>query len=240
MSNFAPEAGKPSHAALHRARVGACAASALRAGVAEDQMPENTGRIAGIAGHGQPRAFALVAACCRRPMDAEAVAALRDVAAAGVDWPAVLGLARRHRVEALVHEALTTAGIDIPPPAAARLAGRTHDIARRNLAMAAEIVRIQRAFLAAAEALSAGVPVVLSDGVDMGQHWTAPPVWRVAQNAGAIARGLVAALAYAKETGVPCASARQLADSEWGTSATWRLSEAYESMLAARPCVRAG
>ncbi|HEX3440439.1 MAG TPA: glycosyltransferase [Pseudolabrys sp.] len=94
--------------------------------------------------------------------------------------------------------------------------------------------------LAAAEALSAGVPVVLSDGVDMGQHWTAPPVWRVAQNVGAIAGGLAAALAYANETGVPCASARHLADREWGTSATERLSEAYESILAARPCVRSG
>lgn len=127
-------------------------------------MPENTRRLAGIAGHAQPRAFALVAACCRRPMDAEAAAALRDVAAAGVDWPAVLGLARRHRVEALVHEASTTAGIDVPPPAAARLAGRSRHIARRNLAMAAEIVRIQRAFDAA------GIPLLLLKGVALAQR----------------------------------------------------------------------
>src|ERR1700759_1707631 len=98
MSNFAPEAGKPSHGIGGRARVGAWGASALRAGVVEDQMPENTRRLSGIAGHAQPRAFALMAACCRRPLAAEAAAALGAIAAAGVDWPAVLGLPRRHRV----------------------------------------------------------------------------------------------------------------------------------------------
>jgi hypothetical protein len=97
-------------------------------------MPESTARLADIAGHGQPRAFALVAACCRRPLDAAAIAAVR---AGGdkPDWPAVLGLARRHRVEALAQEAFAAAGINAPPSVAARLAARTHDIARRNLVM---------------------------------------------------------------------------------------------------------
>ena len=86
--------------------------------------------------------------------------------------------------------------------------------------------------LAAAEALSAGVPVVLSDGVDMGKHWGAvPPVWRVDQSVESIARGLIAALVYSRETGVPCQAARQLADQEWGKSSIQNLLDLYDSIL---------
>lgn len=85
--------------------------------------------------------------------------------------------------------------------------------------------------IAAAEALSAGVPIVLSDGVDMGMHWSAPPVWRVEQNINSIAQGLTAALAYARETGVPCLAARQLSSLEWGQSQIHKLSEAFEKIV---------
>jgi glycosyltransferase involved in cell wall biosynthesis len=85
--------------------------------------------------------------------------------------------------------------------------------------------------IAAAEALSAGVPIVLSDGVDMGKDWGAPPVWRVEQNVESIAQGLIAALAYTRETGVPCLAARQLAHLEWGQSQIHKLSEAYQTIL---------
>jgi glycosyltransferase involved in cell wall biosynthesis len=85
--------------------------------------------------------------------------------------------------------------------------------------------------IAAAEALSAGVPIVLSDGVDMGKHWSAPPVWRVEQNVESIAQGLTAALAYSRETGVPCLAARQLANLEWGQSQIQKLSDAFEMIL---------
>jgi glycosyltransferase involved in cell wall biosynthesis len=88
--------------------------------------------------------------------------------------------------------------------------------------------------IAAAEALSAGVPVVLSDGVDMGKHWGAPPVWRVEQNVNSIAQGLTAALAYVRETGAPCPAARQLANQEWGRSPILKLAEAFETIVAAR------
>ncbi|MBE0622162.1 MAG: glycosyltransferase [Burkholderiales bacterium] len=88
--------------------------------------------------------------------------------------------------------------------------------------------------LAAAEALAAGVPIVLSDGVDMGKEWETPPVWRVAQNPETIAQGLIAALAYSRDVGVPCAAARALAKREWGDSAVNRLAELYEVILAAR------
>ncbi|WP_295436366.1 glycosyltransferase [uncultured Thiodictyon sp.] len=85
--------------------------------------------------------------------------------------------------------------------------------------------------LAAAEALAAGVPVVLSDGVDMGPDWVAPPVWRVRQNVGSIAEGLIGALIYAQETGAPSATARQLAQREWGASQIQSLADAYEAIV---------
>lgn len=86
--------------------------------------------------------------------------------------------------------------------------------------------------LAAAEALCAGVPVVLSDGVDMGHHWPAPPAWRVLQNVKSVADGLAASLAYAQKSAKPSAAARALAEAEWGTSNSQLLSDAYEEALA--------
>jgi glycosyltransferase involved in cell wall biosynthesis len=100
--------------------------------------------------------------------------------------------------------------------------------------IAALVSRKENFGLAAAEALSAGVPVVLSDGVDMGEGWGAPPVWRVAQNPESIAQGLSAALAYSRDSGVPCAAARQLAALEWGESPIMKLEDMYKSILEAR------
>lgn len=88
--------------------------------------------------------------------------------------------------------------------------------------------------LAAAEALSAGVSVVLSDGVDMGKHWSAPPVWRVEQSVESITLGLSAALDYSMESEVACETARQLADQEWGQSQIQELVEAFENILIER------
>jgi glycosyltransferase involved in cell wall biosynthesis len=83
--------------------------------------------------------------------------------------------------------------------------------------------------LAAAEALCAGVPLVLSDGVDMGHHWTAPPVWRVAPNANSVTEGLEAALAYSRNVVKPCQAAQSLAAAEWGDSKVAYLSSHYEA-----------
>ncbi len=88
--------------------------------------------------------------------------------------------------------------------------------------------------LAAAEALAAGVPVVLSDGVDMGKDWVAPPVWRVAQNPESIAQGLVAALRHSRQVGIPCPSALALAQREWGASPVGKLANLFEEVLAER------
>jgi glycosyltransferase involved in cell wall biosynthesis len=86
--------------------------------------------------------------------------------------------------------------------------------------------------LSAAEALAAGVPIVLSDGVDMGEDWPTPPVWRVKQDERSIADGLLAALEYARSAGTPTKAARDLAQREWGTSHSDLLIGSFESVLA--------
>jgi glycosyltransferase involved in cell wall biosynthesis len=86
--------------------------------------------------------------------------------------------------------------------------------------------------LAAADALASGVPVVLSDGVDMGEHWPCPPVWRVKQDVGSIAIGLEDALLYSESQGVPARAALQLASQEWSISHCAELVASFESILA--------
>ena len=61
---------------------------------------------------------------------------MRAAAASGLDWPLVEAIARRHRVEGLVHKALADAGVESPFTSAATA------IARRNLAHAAEAARL--------------------------------------------------------------------------------------------------
>ncbi len=90
--------------------------------------------------------------------------------------------------------------------------------------------------LSAAEALAAGIPIVLSDGVDMGEDWTSPPVWRVSQDEISIANGLAAALHYARTTGLPTESALDLARREWGKSHSDRLIGSFESVLSSQSC----
>lgn len=84
---------------------------------------------------------------------------------------------------------------------------------------------------AAAEALVAGVPIVLSDGVDMGKHWKAPPVWRVEAEVASISDGLLAALDFGKRTGLPSAAARAIAIAEWREPPAAELARAYEETM---------
>jgi glycosyltransferase involved in cell wall biosynthesis len=114
------------------------------------------------------------------------------------------------------------------------LEGDTLQRAYARADVVALVSRKENFGLAAAEALAIGVPVVLSDGVDMGKDWVAPPVWRVEQTVESIVEGLVAALSYAREAGVPCAAALRLAEREWGQSQIRRLADAYVDILAAR------
>jgi len=90
-----------------------------------------------------PKEFELVVACCRWPRSsARNQAILRG--AAGVDWALLERVAGRHRVEALVWDGLKQAGVDVPADTAASLAPATAGIARDNLLMAGECLRLNR------------------------------------------------------------------------------------------------
>lgn len=90
-----------------------------------------------------PPEFDLVAACCRWPPSPARVGAARAAAAGAIDWPFLLRIASRHRVQGLVHDGLSRAGVAPPPEAAAQLASAAAAIARENLAFAAEAHRLR-------------------------------------------------------------------------------------------------
>jgi hypothetical protein len=106
--------------------------------------------------------FELVAACCRRPADAAADARIRRLAGA-VDWPHVLRIACRHRVEGLAWDGLRRAGVDIPAAEAAGLRAAAERIARQNLRLTAEALRLKRLFEAA------GIDLLFVKGVSLAQ-----------------------------------------------------------------------
>ena len=86
--------------------------------------------------------FAFVAACCVRP-DARRDTAVAEAAAGVTDWDEVLALARRHRVEGLVWDALHRAEIEAPSEAMQILRERAAVIAQESLHNAALAVRIR-------------------------------------------------------------------------------------------------
>jgi hypothetical protein len=84
-----------------------------------------------------PPEFRLVAAGCRWPPSAARDSAVRAAAAEPIDWDLFPKVVARHRVEGLVHDALSAAGIAAPDGVAAGLAAAAAGIARQNLAFAA-------------------------------------------------------------------------------------------------------
>jgi hypothetical protein len=97
-----------------------------------------------------PAEFALACACCRWPPSEEKNAAVVAAADGPIDWDRLVRIAARQRIEGLVHEGLTSAGVTPPRSAGATLRETAAAIARRNLAFAAESVRLQRLLAAAA------------------------------------------------------------------------------------------
>jgi hypothetical protein len=106
--------------------------------------------------------FALAVACCRWPPSPGHDGALR-AAAAAVDWSVFVGIARRHRIEALAWASLRRAGVDVPAEAGRALAAAARDIAGRNLHAAAESARLRRDFDAA------GIPLLFIKGLTLGR-----------------------------------------------------------------------
>lgn len=89
--------------------------------------------------------FALLVACCRWPLSADA---REDVVrrSEAADWTRFVRLARRHRVEGIAWKALQEADVAsrLPAGPAADLSAATHAIARQNLSLAAEAIQIGR------------------------------------------------------------------------------------------------
>ncbi|HYI40645.1 MAG TPA: nucleotidyltransferase family protein [Allosphingosinicella sp.] len=88
-----------------------------------------------------PREFELVAACCRWPPSPARDGAVL-AAAARADWTLVARIAERHRIEGLVWNALRLAGVSIPADVAERLQSAADRIARQNLVLTAESLRL--------------------------------------------------------------------------------------------------
>jgi hypothetical protein len=88
-----------------------------------------------------PMEFELVLLSCRWPRPPGFDAAV-TAAACSVDWMLVQRIAARHRVEALVHDALRRAGVVPPEAVASRLAEAATGVARSNLLQAAEALRL--------------------------------------------------------------------------------------------------
>lgn len=107
--------------------------------------------------------FQLVVACCRRPVGAEADARVRGLAS-DADWTLVERIAARHRVEALVWDGLRRAGVAVPAGEAADLLrAAAVRIARQNLLLTAESLRLHKLFT------GAGIDMLFVKGITLGQ-----------------------------------------------------------------------
>ena len=107
-----------------------------------------------------PHEFQLVAACCRWPPSPARDEAV--LAAGAVDWILVTRIAERHRVEGLVWNALRRAEVAVPAEAAEPLRAAAARIARQNLLLTAESLRL------AARLDEAGIRFLFVKGVALG------------------------------------------------------------------------
>lgn len=90
--------------------------------------------------------FLLIAACCRWPPSAERDGAVRAAASKPIDWSRFVRVVQRHRVEGLVSDAFQRGQVPVPDEVGSLLRQDALQIARQNLAFAAESLRIQRLF----------------------------------------------------------------------------------------------
>jgi len=90
--------------------------------------------------------------------------------------------------------------------------------------------------LAAAEALAAGLPVVLSEGVDMGRNWESRgAVRRVVPSPAPISEAILDLLERSVTLGLPDKEARALAERTWGNphSSMQQLLETFQKIIEA-------
>jgi glycosyltransferase involved in cell wall biosynthesis len=87
--------------------------------------------------------------------------------------------------------------------------------------------------LAAAEALACGLPVVVSNGVDVARDWPSEgPLRRVAPTAEQIARALDELLERSASQGLPDPDARRMAEREFSFSRISELLDVWQSLMA--------
>ena len=110
-----------------------------------------------------PREFLLVAACCRWPLSDADRSAVAQAAAGPIDWSYFLRIVARQRVAGLVAQALRAAGVKLPPEGARALAAGEFAIARQNLRLSGETIRLLQAFAAA------GIPALALKGISLAQ-----------------------------------------------------------------------
>jgi hypothetical protein len=108
--------------------------------------------------------FALVAACCRWPLTPDGLAEVCRRSGRAIDWNYVLRIAERHRVVGLVHHALHAASVSVPREVWTPLTAGSQTIARQNLTLAVETVRLQRRFE------SAGISLLTLKGLSLAQQ----------------------------------------------------------------------
>jgi hypothetical protein len=88
--------------------------------------------------------FRLLAACCEWPAEASRDARIKALADGRIDWPLFGKLVRRHRVEGLVHRALSSSGAALPDAEKAWLRDAASAIGLNNLLQAAESARLHK------------------------------------------------------------------------------------------------
>ena len=88
--------------------------------------------------------FRLLAACCEWPADAGRDNRIRALADGEIDWSLFGDLVRRHRVEGLVHRALSSSGAALPEAEKAWLRDAASAIGMANLLQAAESSRLYK------------------------------------------------------------------------------------------------
>lgn len=104
--------------------------------------------------------FELLMACCRSTQSIQTVPDLH-CSSAHVDWPTLLHLSRRHRVQGLVAQAIYKSRVAPPPAIAAAIADDAAAVAEANLRAAAESKRLLECFGEAA------VPLLFVKGLSL-------------------------------------------------------------------------
>jgi hypothetical protein len=90
--------------------------------------------------------FQLAAACAMWPPSDRRSEAIHAAVGRPLDWSRFVRVAARHRVAGLVYDGLTRARPDVPQAVVREIGTQGAALVRKNLAMAAEALRLQRLF----------------------------------------------------------------------------------------------